>query len=220
MKEDLLARMEAKMDSRQEEMKAQLGSLTSRINANREEMNTRMDATEEKIDAWIIEMKDGRKKEMMACQGTKEACLDNKEPNLEDMQSRTKHRKVPKENATVKSSGALKKQHRDWNLVAECRGKPKEWTQGNCGSQNKLAAGRKMAHCTRVARRKVHVIRKNQTRDKARQGTSRGRTFGRRHQPKPEHKNGTRNKGLRPQLRSKREFNKTLRETLGLEFVK
>jgi hypothetical protein len=35
MKEDLLGRMEAEMDGRQEEMKAQLGSLACWINANR-----------------------------------------------------------------------------------------------------------------------------------------------------------------------------------------
>jgi hypothetical protein len=53
-------------------------------------MNIKVDATEEKMDAWITEMKDGRKKEMISCQGMMEACLDSKEPNLEDMQSRAK----------------------------------------------------------------------------------------------------------------------------------
>jgi acetolactate synthase small subunit len=56
-----LARMEAKMDSRQEEMKAQLGSLASLIDAKWEELNVKMDATEDKMNAWIEEMKDGQK---------------------------------------------------------------------------------------------------------------------------------------------------------------
>jgi hypothetical protein len=30
-------------------------------------MNVKMDTTAEKMDAWIAEMKDGWKKEMMAC---------------------------------------------------------------------------------------------------------------------------------------------------------
>jgi hypothetical protein len=44
-------------------------------------------------------------------------------------------------------------------------------------------------------------------------------TFGRKHQPEPERKNGIRNRGPIEQLRSKRKF-KTLRETLGLEIEK
>jgi hypothetical protein len=46
------------------------------------------------------------------------------------------------------------------------------------------------------------------------------KTIGRRRQLKPEHKNGIRNRGLSQLLQSKREFNKTSRKTLGLEFVK
>jgi hypothetical protein len=34
------------------------------------------------------------------------------------------------------------------------------------------------------------------------------------------YKNGISNRGLRPQLQSMRKFNKTLSETLGLEFMK
>jgi hypothetical protein len=70
-----------------------------------------------------------------------------------------------------------------------------------------------------VTRRKEHRC-KGQNKDDVVPRTSKGRTLGRRHQPKPERKNSIRNRGLRQQLRSKREFNKTLRKTLGLDFVK
>jgi hypothetical protein len=70
-----------------------------------------------------------------------------------------------------------------------------------------------------MARRKVHVVRKNQRGDKAGRGTWKRQTFGRRYKPKPKRKHGINNRGLRQQLRSKKEFNKTLRETLGLDFV-
>jgi hypothetical protein len=47
------------MDGKQQETKAQLGSLTSWINVNIEEMSAKMDATEQKMDAWMTEMKNG-----------------------------------------------------------------------------------------------------------------------------------------------------------------
>jgi hypothetical protein len=72
-----------------------------------------------------------------------EVCLDSKEPNLEEMQSRVEHQEVPKEHASVKPVGGLRKRHRGWNLAAKRRHKLEEQTWGNCGSQKKLiAAGR------------------------------------------------------------------------------
>jgi hypothetical protein len=41
--------------------------------------------------------------------------------------------------------GGLRRRHRGWNLAEERHCQPMEWTQGNCGSQKKLAAAsRKM----------------------------------------------------------------------------
>jgi hypothetical protein len=66
----------------------------------------------------------------------------------------------------VKSSGALKR-HRDRNLAAECRRKPKD------GSRRKQTAARRGTTChAGVAQRKVHVARKNQTRENMGRGTS------------------------------------------------
>jgi hypothetical protein len=57
------ARMDAnqkmlKMGKRQEEMKAQVGFLACWIDANREEMKSTVNAFEEKMDAWIANMRD------------------------------------------------------------------------------------------------------------------------------------------------------------------
>jgi hypothetical protein len=98
--------------------------------------------------------------------------------NPEDMAFEVKHREVPKEHATVKPVGRLRKRHKDRNLAMERRQTPKEQTQVNCGFRRKLAlAGMKMTYHTKVAWRKGNV-RNNQTRDKAGQGTSKRRTLG------------------------------------------
>jgi hypothetical protein len=147
--------------------------------------------------------------------------LDSKEPNPEETQSEAVHREVPKEGAAAKSSGALRKRHGSRKPATGSRRKPKERPRGNCGSRKKLsAAGRKMTRRAGVARRKEHVVRKNQTRNNVARGAPRGRTFGRRRQPKPERKNWIRYRGLRQQLRSKKEFSQTLRETPRRKFVK
>jgi hypothetical protein len=53
----------------------------------------------------------------MACQETTEACLECKEPTSEKMKSGTVYKEIPKEDAAVKSSQALKKRHRDQDLA-------------------------------------------------------------------------------------------------------
>jgi hypothetical protein len=95
----------------------------------------------------------------------------------EEMESGVEHQEVPKEYSAEKPVGRLKKWHRGQNLDIEQRKKSKEWTQGNCGSRKKLAAAsRKMTHRTGVAQRKVHVIRKNQTKGNVVRRNPKGRT--------------------------------------------
>jgi hypothetical protein len=53
------------------------------------------------------------------------ACLDSMELNLEDMKSEVEHWEVLIEEAAVKSSGTMKKQHRSRYLAAGRRGEPK-----------------------------------------------------------------------------------------------
>jgi hypothetical protein len=117
--------------------------------------------------------------------------VECKEPTTEEMKSVAEQEKVPKEEAAVKSSGALKTRHRGRQLAAGRRGQPgKEPGETEDPRKKLAAAGRKMTRRTGVARSKVHVVMNNQTTDKAGRGTSKRRTFGRRCQPKPERKIG------------------------------
>jgi hypothetical protein len=75
----------------------------------------------------------------------------------------------------------------------------------------------KMAHRTKVARRKRNIIGKNRTRDKVIRGTLKKR----KRQPKPKYKIGIKNPGTRRQLhlkveRTSKGFD---RKASGLEFV-
>jgi hypothetical protein len=118
------------------------------------------------MDALIADMKDGRKGRM-ACQEATETNPKKMEPSPEMMQSVGEQREVPKEEAAMRSSGALKKRHRDQHLAAGHRRKPKELTRENYRSQRKLAAAcRKVPHRAGVAWCTWNIVRKNWTRDK------------------------------------------------------
>jgi hypothetical protein len=116
--------------------------------------------------------------------------------------------------------GTLKKRHMGRHLARGLCGEPNERIRGSCGPQKNLAAGRKMIRRTGVARRKVHVVRKYQTRDKAGREHLKRRTFWRRRQAKSKRKIVIEDRGLRQQLRSKREFARIYRKTIGLEIAK
>jgi hypothetical protein len=88
--------------------------------------------------ASLISWVDAQQERMMACLGRMEAM--DLEANPEEKESEAEHREVPKEDEAVKPVGALKKQHSGWHLAAGHRGKLKEWTQGKDGCQKKLAA--------------------------------------------------------------------------------
>jgi hypothetical protein len=95
-----------------------------------------------------------------------EACLDSKELNLKGMESEVKCREVPTDEAAVKSSETMKKQHRRRHLAVERRGEPKELTRGICGSQKLAIACRNMSRRARVAWCKRNIIRNKWTRAK------------------------------------------------------
>jgi hypothetical protein len=148
----LVSRMEADRKTNQEEIRAsleQMASLVSQIEANyaktdvnlqemREEITSGQAKMRSIVNAWKADMKDDRK-ETMPCHVTIEVCLYSKELNPEDKESEVEHQEVPTEEATVKSSGTMKKQHRGRYLAAGRHREPKELTHGNCGSQRKLA---------------------------------------------------------------------------------
>jgi hypothetical protein len=160
--------------------------------------------------ASLVSDLDPRHERLMACLGkTKPTDL---EASPQEMQSKVEHKEVPKEHASVETCIVLNKQHRGRNLAAECRHKLKD------ESQRKLATGhRGMTLRAKVAWCKIH---QGQGKNKVLLRTSKRQMFRRKCQSKPEHKNGIGNQGQRQQLQSKREFNKTLRKTLGWEFVK
>jgi hypothetical protein len=113
----------------------------------------KMDAHQERmtasVNAWW--------KEMTACQEAMEACLGKTEAmNLlaspEEIESEAEY-----EEAAVKTFGALKEQYEDWHLAVRRQGQLKRWTQGNSGSQKKLATGcRRMTRHAGVAWCKGH----------------------------------------------------------------
>jgi hypothetical protein len=71
------------------------------------------------------------------------ACQEATEAYPEEIEHEASHEKVPKEEAGVKSVGALKKRQSWRHPAAGRRGKPKERIQGNGGSRKKLAATRR-----------------------------------------------------------------------------
>jgi hypothetical protein len=180
MKEDLLARMEATLNRHQEEMKAQMASLISKMDGHH--------ARTEANHKWMMAKLDAHHKMMMACLGKTEAM--DLETNPEETESGANHWEVPKEDATVETGRALNKRHRGQHVATGWRSQLEERTWGNCESHKKLgAACRKMAHHAGAAWCKGNVG-KNQTRDKVVQGTPKGQVLRRRHQPEPERKSG------------------------------
>jgi hypothetical protein len=91
------------------------------------------------VNAW--------QKGMMACQEVTKTFPDMMEANPEEMKSELVHEEVPKEEVMMTIVTALNKWYRDRHLAVRCHGQPKKWTQGNGGSQKKLAAYQRMT-CT------------------------------------------------------------------------
>jgi hypothetical protein len=107
------------------------------------------------------------------------------EGNPDEMMSVTVHEEVSKEEAAVKSFGALKKRHGDWHLAVRRRRDPKEWIWEDCGSWKKLAASCRSMTChAGVARRKGNIVRKNRAKYNVKQGAHKEWTFRKRHRTK------------------------------------
>jgi hypothetical protein len=83
------------------------------------------------------------------------------------MQSVEEHQEVTKEEAAVMQVGEPRKRRRNWNLAAERRQKPKERTQGYCGSRNRVTIiDRKVSRRAAVARRRRDIFTQERTRVK------------------------------------------------------
>jgi hypothetical protein len=167
---EMLAEMGAKIEANQAEMDAN----QVRLEVTEDKMETHQARKEANYEEMMAKL-DAHHERMMACLGRTEGT--DLEANPVETQSEAVHRTVPKDHAVVKSSGALKKRHRGRRLAVGRPGRPQERTRGNYGSRKKLVvAGRKMTPRAGVARRKVHIIRKNQTREKVARRTCKGRT--------------------------------------------
>jgi hypothetical protein len=163
-----------------------------------EHLLAEMKAIHEKTDARSIEL-DAQHERMMACLGKMETT--NLKVNPGEMMPIAEHWELPKDDAVVKSCGAMMKRHRGWNLAAGHSREPKEQTQENCGSQKKLdAAHRGKIRHAGVARHKGHIIGKNETTDKVARGTQKGRTLRKRQLMCQEGINGTKNRDFKEQL--------------------
>jgi hypothetical protein len=149
------------------------------------------------------------RKEIMACQEVVEACLESMEQTSLEVESMAVYEEVFKEEAAVKTVGALKKWHRAQHLAIRCCGQLKKHTHGNGGSWKKLAAtSRGMIHSAGVAWHKGYGH--TETTEKADQGQCcqgnlEKTDFGKRHPAKPESITGIRNQSSRLQLRLRKE---------------
>jgi hypothetical protein len=169
----------------------------------------KIDANQKRMDAWIVDMRTWRK-ETTACQEATEACLESKEPTSLEVESVAEHEEIPKEEASVQTSRALKKRYGDRHLSVKRRGQRKKRTQGNGVSRKNLPAARRgFTRRAGVAWRKrrgftgltvEQTRRKKRTRDSVARGTSKTRTFGKRRRTKPEGITGIRNQSSRQLL--------------------
>jgi hypothetical protein len=128
--------------------------LVSQIEDNNEKFEvlqgtlvSQMDRHQEKMDAWIADMKE-RRKETTTCQEATEVNPEKMESNPENMECGTEYLGVLKKEDAVKPSETKKKRHIGQHLAAGRRGKPKELTRRDRGSRRKLAAA-----CNKVSRR-------------------------------------------------------------------
>jgi hypothetical protein len=136
---EILATMEVKMGINLKEVKEE-------IRTDLEEMEEAVRINQEKTDPTlkevIVEIRVWRK-EMTACQEAMEACLESKEPTLVEVESVAMHEEVPKEEAALKTVGALKKRYGDRHLAIGFLLQLQKRTRGNGGSRKKLAAIRR-----------------------------------------------------------------------------
>jgi hypothetical protein len=169
-------RMNANMKTMQEKADADREQMLAKMNANTKamrediksgevEMRSIVGHIEEKMNAWMANMNDGRK-ERTACHEATEADTEKTEHNPVMMQSIGEHQEVPKEEAAVMPVGGLRKRRRDRNLAAGRRQKPKRRIQASCESRRRLTVtGRKMTRHARVAWRRKSDVRKIRTQE-------------------------------------------------------
>jgi hypothetical protein len=170
----------------------------------------------EKLETAIHSMRAWRK-ETMACQETKEACLECKEPTAEEMQSGgpqgTCHSETCQRTKEA-APGLASSSEAPWPAKRTESGKL--WIQEEIGRHC-----RGMTCHAGVARCKGDG-RQGQDQDNVARGTPKGQTFGKKCQLKPKSSKGINSQGLMKQLylRSERPSGRIFRKTTGLDIVK
>jgi hypothetical protein len=196
---------QAEMKAKEARMDAILKEIKEDIRINHEEVNSSQEQTAE-MDAWLAEIRAWRK-ETTTCLEAMKARLESREPTSVKIpaESIVVHEEVPKEKAAVQTITA-----------------PKKRTHGNGGPRKKLAAAcRGMTRHAFPARPKGHCCR-GQEKDKAVQGTSKGRRLGERRREQSESNNGMKDRDLRERLHltSKRTSGSIYKKALVPEMVK
>jgi hypothetical protein len=147
--EQILEHLLAEIRTNREEMR----TIQVKIEINQEKMEAKMDTNQEMIDGRQEEMKaqvaslaswiNANQQELKIML---DARLEKMEANAGELQSVLVHQEVPKEKAAVETIGALEDQHL---AIRRCQ-QLKKWTQGDGGSQKKLAATRRQMRCCAI----------------------------------------------------------------------
>jgi hypothetical protein len=129
----LLAKMrtnQAKMDTNLTEIKEDIKTNQAKVGANlremKEEMKTKMDSHHEMLMMIMKASKENIHAMREACLEKMDACLKSKEPTSGETESVAVHEEVPQEEASVKTVGALKKQHKDHHQAVQHHGQLKK----------------------------------------------------------------------------------------------
>jgi hypothetical protein len=146
---EILAKLNAKMDANQAEMKVDRKAHQARMDAKHKEMMAMLAAHHIR---------------MMACLGKREADTEMAEPDPGMMQSTEEHQEIPKGEAAVMPVGEPRKRRRVRNLAAVRRQKQKERIRTSCESKRRsTVACRKVSRRAKVAWRKRNLFRTVQT---------------------------------------------------------
>jgi hypothetical protein len=116
-------------------------------------MIAELDANHKRMTAKMKAHHEERVAIMRADQGETKTYPEKGKAIPGEMESEPAHQEVPKQEASVKSFGALKKRHGDWRLSVGRSKKLKERTQENGGSR------REMANACRGTTRRAGVAR-------------------------------------------------------------
>jgi hypothetical protein len=176
--QDMMAKIDAKMNTTLEEMNASQKEMLAKMEAERKAdvenlksiMERMMDTDQtdvkfkeltETVETTHRECEEPSSAEMKVCHEATETDIEKIEPDSGMMQSVAEHQEVPREDASVMPVRGLRKQRRGRKQAAGRREEPKKLNRGICRSWEKLAAAcRKVSRRATVAWRKRNILRK------------------------------------------------------------